>query len=80
VRTSLLTYVVILFGASLGGAAIVEVLFAWPGVGNWSLQGVLKGDVPVIQGFVLVMGVATLLAYVVLDVIVVALDPRARPH
>jgi peptide/nickel transport system permease protein len=80
VRTSLLTYVVILFGASLGGAAIIEVLFAWPGVGNWSLQGVLKGDVPVIQGFVLVMGVATLLAYVVLDVVVVALDPRARPH
>lgn len=80
VRTSLLTYIVILFGASLGGAAIIEVLFAWPGVGHWSLQGVLKGDVPVIQGFVLIMGVATLLAYVVLDVIVVLLDPRARPH
>jgi peptide/nickel transport system permease protein len=80
VRTSLLTYVVILFGASLGGAAIIEVLFAWPGVGNWSLQGVLKGDVPVIQGFVLIMGVATLLAYVVLDIVVVLLDPRARPR
>jgi peptide/nickel transport system permease protein len=80
VRTSLLTYIVILFGASLGGAAIVEVLFAWPGVGGWSLQGVIKGDVPVIQGFVLIMGVATLLAYVALDVIVVLLDPRARPR
>jgi peptide/nickel transport system permease protein len=80
VRTSLLTYIVILFGASLGGAAIVEILFAWPGVGGWSLQGVIKGDVPVIQGFVLIMGVATLLAYVALDVIVVLLDPRARPR
>jgi ABC-type dipeptide/oligopeptide/nickel transport system permease component len=34
----------------------------------------------VIQGFVLAMGVCTLLAYVVLDVVVVLLDPRARPR
>jgi peptide/nickel transport system permease protein len=79
VRTSLLTYIVILWGASLAGMAVVEVVFAWPGVGNWSLQGVLKSDLPVIQGFVLLLGVATLLAYVLLDVVVALLDPRARP-
>lgn len=80
VRTSLLTYIVILWGASLAGMAVIEVVFAWPGVGNWSLQGVLKADMPVIQGFVLLMGVATLLAYIVLDVVVAILDPRARPR
>lgn len=78
VRTSLLTFLVILFGAALGGAAIVENVFSWPGAGNWSLQGVLKGDIPVIQGFVLLTGTATLLAYLVLDVAVMLLDPRAR--
>jgi len=78
VRTSLLTYLVILFGAALGGAAIVENVFSWPGVGNWSLEGVIKGDIPVIQGFVLVMGAATLLMYVLLDVTIMLLDPRVR--
>lgn len=78
VRTSLLTFLVILFGAALGGAAIVENVFSWPGAGNWSLQGVLKGDIPVIQGFVLLTGTATLLAYLLLDIVVMLLDPRAR--
>jgi peptide/nickel transport system permease protein len=78
VRSSLLTYIVILFGASLGGAAIIETVFSWPGVGAWSLEGVIKGDLPVIQGFVLVMGVSTLLMYVALDVVVMLLDPRIR--
>jgi peptide/nickel transport system permease protein len=79
VRTSLLTFIAIAFGATLGGTAIVENVFSWPGVGQWSLQGVIRGDVPVIQGFVLAMGVATLLAYLVLDVVVMILDPRTRP-
>ena len=78
VRGSLLTYFVILFGASLGGAAIVETVFSWPGVGAWSLSGVINGDLPVIQGFVLVAGVSTLLMYVMLDVAVMLLDPRIR--
>lgn len=78
VRGSLLTYLVILFGASLGGAAIVETVFSWPGVGAWSLSGVINGDLPVIQGFVLVAGVSTLLMYVALDVAVMLLDPRIR--
>lgn len=78
VRGSLLTYLVILFGASLGGVAILEIVFSWPGIGNWSLQGIIKGDIPIIQGFVLVLGVSTLLLYVLLDVIVVLLDPRLK--
>ena len=78
VRRSLLTYWVILFGASLSGAAILESVFSWPGIGGWSLNGVLKVDIPVIQGFVLIMGASTLIAYVLLDVVTTLLDPRLR--
>ncbi|AUI50579.1 ABC transporter permease [Arthrobacter crystallopoietes] len=78
IRGSLMTYMVLLFAAALSGAAIVESVFAWPGVGGWSLDGVLKGDVPVIQGFVLVMGATSLGGYVLLDTLVTLLDPRAR--
>ena len=78
VRGALMTYGVLLFAASLSGAAIVESVFSWPGIGGWSLQGVLAGDVPVIQGFVLIMGAASLFGYVILDTLITLLDPRAR--
>jgi len=78
IRGSLMTYLVLLFAASLSGAAIVESVFSWPGVGGWSLDGVLKGDVPVIQGFVLIIGTTSLLGYVVLDALIALLDPRTR--
>ncbi|GAA2348881.1 ABC transporter permease [Dactylosporangium salmoneum] len=75
-RTPVLTYVAILFGSLLGGAAILETIFNWRGLGQWGLQGVLRLDVPVIQGFVMVCGLLTLLIFVALDIIVLALDPR----
>ena len=78
VRAALMTYMVLLFAAALSGAAIVESVFSWPGIGGWSLDGVLKGDMPVIQGFVFVMGATSLLGYVVLDTLITLLDPRAR--
>lgn len=75
-RTSILTYGAILFGVLLGGAAIIETIFSWQGAGQWALNAMLKVDVPVIQGFVLVVGLATLLIYLVLDLLIVLLDPR----
>lgn len=75
-RTSIVTYVAILFGALIGSAAIVEQIFAWGGVGQWGLAAVLKLDVPIISGFVLAVGLITILVYLVLDVLVVLLDPR----
>ncbi|HWK26415.1 MAG TPA: ABC transporter permease [Solirubrobacter sp.] len=77
-RTPILTYAALLFGSLLGGVAIIETVFAWPGVGAWALDGVLKGDIPVIQGFVLFVGILTLFVYLALDVVVMALDPRVR--
>ena len=78
VRGALMTYMVLLFAAALSGAAIIESVFSWPGVGGWSLDGVLKGDVPVIQGFVLIMGATSLLGYVLLDALITLMDPRTR--
>jgi len=77
-RTPILTYGAILFGALIGGAAIVETVFAWRGVGEWALQSMLKLDIPAIQGFIIVAGGLTLLIYLALDVLVLVLDPRLR--
>lgn len=75
-RAPIITYVAILFGTLLGGAAIVERIFSWQGVGQWALDAVLTLDVPVIQGFVIAAGLVTILVYLVLDLVVALLDPR----
>lgn len=75
-RTPIITYLAILFGALLGGAAIVETIFSWQGVGQWSLEAMLDLDVPAIQGFIAVAGLVTVVLYLLLDIIVMWLDPR----
>lgn len=78
IRGTIMTYFVIMLASAISGAAIVESVFSWPGVGGWSLSGVLANDIPVIQGFVVIMGTASLAGYIVLDVTTTLLDPRTR--
>lgn len=75
-RTPILTYGAILVGQLVSGATVVELIFSWQGIGLWGLNGILNVDVPVIQGFVLVAGMFTLVTYLILDLLIVALDPR----
>lgn len=75
-RTTLVTYSAVLFAALFGGETIVERIFAWGGLGTWALDGILKLDLPVVQGMVLVAGLITLVTYTVLDIAVGLLDPR----
>ncbi len=77
-RAPILTYTAILFGALVGGASITETIFAWQGVGQWGLESILKVDIPVIQGVILVSGMVSILVYLFLDVLVMLLDPRVR--
>jgi ABC-type dipeptide/oligopeptide/nickel transport system permease component len=77
-RTPILTFGAILFGALVGGAAIIEIIFSWQGAGQWALEAILSLDVPVIQGFILAAGTLTILLYLALDVAVLILDPRVR--
>ncbi len=75
-RTPILTYGAIVLGAMAGGAAIVESIFSWPGLGSWALDSMFTLDLPAIQGFILLTGTLTLFVYIVLDFIVMLTDPR----
>jgi peptide/nickel transport system permease protein len=75
-RTPILTYGGILLAALMGGAAIVETIFAWGGFGEWAIDSILRLDIPAVQGFIVVAGIGTLLAFLLLDLLVAALDPR----
>ncbi|MDP4804200.1 MAG: ABC transporter permease [Candidatus Nanopelagicales bacterium] len=77
-RTPILTYGAILFGALIGGAAIIETIFSWPGAGSWALTAILSLDIPVIQGFILAAGFVTITVFLLLDVLILLLDPRVR--
>ena len=78
VRIPIVTYGMLIFAQILGSSTVVELVFAWPGVSRWGLEGVLALDIPVVQGFVIFAGVTTVITYLVLDVIVALIDPRVR--
>ncbi|MDP9355889.1 MAG: ABC transporter permease [Chloroflexota bacterium] len=66
------------FAGLLGGAVIVETIFAWPGIGKFVLDSIFDRDYPVIQGFVIFMGSVFLMINLMVDLSYGLLDPRVR--
>lgn len=66
------------FGALLGGAFIVETVFAWPGVGRLGVQAIFMRDIPVVQGMVLLVALMFVLVNMAVDLFYAYLDPRIR--
>jgi ABC-type dipeptide/oligopeptide/nickel transport system permease component len=67
----------IIYGFLLGGAVLVETVFAWGGIGQYAVQSIVNSDYLAIQGFVLIAAVFTLAVYLIIDIIYFFLDPRA---
>ncbi|MGR3805639.1 ABC transporter permease [Marinibacterium profundimaris] len=66
------------FAYLMGGAIVVENVFAWNGVGRLAIEAVFARDYPLIQGFILFFATIVALASVVIDVAYAFLDPRIR--
>lgn len=67
------------FGALLGGSAVVETVFAWPGVGWLMVQSIEARDLPVIRAAVLILAVFIVLINLLVDITYSWLDPRIKP-
>jgi peptide/nickel transport system permease protein len=65
-------------GYVLGGAIIIEQIFALPGVGRLTLNAVLERNYPVVQGAVLLITFIVLLVTILTDSLYAVLDPRVR--
>ena len=65
-------------GFLLGGAAIVEVVFSYPGIGNLMVKSIVERDLPVTQGCVLVIATVYVLVNIGADTVQAYLDPRVR--
>ncbi|WP_127753848.1 ABC transporter permease [Devosia sp. 1566] len=66
------------FGALLGGAVLVESIFAWPGLGQLTIGAIAQRDLPLIQGIVLTFAIIYALVNLVVDLLYAAVDPRIR--
>ena len=64
------------FGVLLGGAIVVETLFALPGVGRLIVTGIQQRNYPVVQAGVLVVAALFIVVNLVTDLIYGVLDPR----
>jgi peptide/nickel transport system permease protein len=71
-----LTILGLQFGVLLGGAIIVENIFAWPGLGQLAVKAIGQRDFPVIQGIVLVSATAYVVINLVIDILYGVVDPR----
>jgi peptide/nickel transport system permease protein len=74
----ILTIIAAVYGYALGGEVLVEIIFNWPGLGQYSYNAILSSDFPAIQGFVLLVTFFYLVIYLLLDLVTAALDPRVK--
>ena len=72
------TVTLVSLGALVGGAAVVETVFSYPGLGRLIYEAVLARDYPVLQGAFLLLAVGVILANLANDLLYPLLDPRVR--
>jgi ABC-type dipeptide/oligopeptide/nickel transport system permease component len=62
----------------INAAVIIEVIFAWPGIGRLLYEGIFQRDFPLVQGVVMEAGVMIVLINLMIDVLYAYIDPRIR--
>lgn len=72
------TLVGTLLGALVSGSVLVEAVFNWPGVGLYALRAIQQSDFIALQGFVIWASLAYVVAYLLVDLVYLAVDPRIR--
>lgn len=73
-----LTFAGISLGGLLNGSIVVEVVFAWPGLGRLMLTSVVQRDYAVVEATVLTAGALYILMATIVDILYAYLDPRMR--
>lgn len=82
-RNALIPVITILglqIGYLLSGAFVVENVFAWPGIGRFSVQALSWRDYPTIQGIVMITALIFLTINLLVDLLYAVVDPRIRVH
>jgi peptide/nickel transport system permease protein len=81
VRNALIPMVTALGGilaGLIGGALIIEQVFTWPGVGQFTYQAVIAKDYPVVMAGVMISSVLLVASYLIRDLVYSLVDPRVK--
>ncbi len=73
-----LTLIAAVVGYAIGGEVLIELIFAWPGLGLYSYNAIISSDFPAIQGFIILATTIYILIYLVVDILTATLDPRVE--
>ncbi|MFO1349435.1 MAG: ABC transporter permease [Gammaproteobacteria bacterium] len=73
-----ITVIGIVFWFLLGGAVLVETVFAWGGLGQYAVESVVNSDYAPLQAFVLLAAVFTLFVFLLVDLAYFLIDPRIK--
>jgi peptide/nickel transport system permease protein len=73
-----ITMVGLQLGFLIGGAVVVESVFAWPGIGLLVVDSIFARDYPVVQGVILTVAVLVVAVNLLVDFVYTILDPRVR--
>ncbi len=65
-------------GTLLGGAVITEIIFAWPGIGQLTIESIQRRDYPLVQACILLISVSYVMVNTFTDILYGWLDPRVR--
>lgn len=67
-----------IFGSSLGGSLITEIIYSIPGLGQYIMTGLINRDYPIIQSGILIISAMFAVIILIVDVIFALVDPRIR--
>ena len=62
----------------INAAVIIEVIFAWPGIGRLLYEGIFQRDFPLVQGVLMEAGIMIVLINLIVDILYAYIDPRIR--
>ncbi|SDR96356.1 ABC transporter permease [Corynebacterium timonense] len=80
-RNALITPVTVLglrIGYLMGGAVVIEIIFALPGMGRVLIDGIANNWVQVVQGATLAVAISFIIVNIIVDLLYIAIDPRIR--
>ncbi len=73
-----ITLIGVIFGFLMGGNVVVELVFGWPGIGNYAVTSLMSKDAQPIQSFVLFVSVVYVMINLIVDIAYGVVDPRIR--
>ena len=79
VLPAIVTMIAMIFGWLVGNMVLIEVVFAWPGLGQYAVSSLQDFDYLAVMGVVIVIAVIYSLVYLAADIIGFIIDPRIEP-